>query len=119
MKRHCDVCQQARDPQWCGFEDCPLRHLRNAGTKPAKASGYVTQVPDEHDRIVWRGRYYHLDTIAQSANAGGEAEEEYRSLLSVAHDLLDGQHDGSQQYEDMRGHTAEQIKDWLERHPKP
>ena len=52
--------------------------------------------------------------IARAFHAAEQrVREEAAALLRSVLPLLDGAHDASAQYEDMRGYTAEQIRDFL------
>jgi len=60
----------------------------------------------------WGGRIACCKQPVLNSTEQGEAVEAVGLLRSVLR-LLDGAHDASAQYEDMRGYTAEQIRDFL------
>lgn len=46
-------------------------------------NNYITEVPDHHDRIVWRGRYYHLENMKPTPTPVGEGLPDDRQEVLV------------------------------------
>lgn len=66
---------------WTMEEDAALRAISAAlSQQPAAVDGYIANVPDNCDRIVWRGGYYHLPP--KQPAAVGEA---MRKVAAIAH----------------------------------
>jgi hypothetical protein len=55
----------------------------------AQLPGYVATVPDECDRIIWRGNYYHLPIKANSVT-GQDVESSSEITNKVGNDELCG-----------------------------
>jgi hypothetical protein len=51
-----------------------------------ETTGYVQAVPDKCDRIVWRGRYYHLPLDATRAAPPPEPSEAWRPIETAPKD---------------------------------
>jgi hypothetical protein len=60
-----------------------------AGEIEAMAMSYVHEIPDHCDRIVWRGRYYHLESMQPVEAPPAECEHLRSDLL--AEKQTDGQ----------------------------
>lgn len=65
-----------------------------------------------HPRCANCGAKAMPNQTASMMKAWNKADE-YAGLLRSTLPLLDGDHDGSQQYEDMRAYQADQIRDAL------
>lgn len=62
------------DAQDCPIHGPELRAARQLNSEmQAIANGFVAQVPDKCDRIVWRGRYYHLPLAPSSTRVASDA----------------------------------------------
>lgn len=78
-----------------GLVRCPSDHTswipRSHWNRRARASqepdvNFITTVPDHHDRIIWRNRYYHLDSLRA---AGEQEQSKAAAQASTAEELTD------------------------------
>ena len=49
---------------------------------------YVHEVPDDCDRILWKGRYYHLSSLQSTVSAEDRAEQFIQAAIDSAPEPL-------------------------------